>query len=131
MEGELVCALLLGEAETREKAEQIAKRYKNCPYISFMAIRENQLFAAFFLPRRQRWWIEYVEKKPKETFRLERAKVTVVDHVYYPEQLKMRLPNEPLEVSPCGTNCGTCPAYQKCLGCPATLFYKHRKHDAS
>lgn len=131
MEGELICALLFGEAETREKAEQIAKRYKNCPYISFMATRENQLFATFFLPQSQRSWIEYVEKKPRETLRLEGAKVTIVDHVHYSEQSKMQLQKRPLEISPCGTRRGTCPTYQKCLGCPATLFYKHRKHDVS
>lgn len=130
MEGELICALPFGEAETREKAKQIANRYKNCPYISFMGTKENQIFAAFFLPERQRWWIEYVEKKPKETFRLESAKVTIVGHVHHPKQLKMRLPKEPLRISPCGTSCGTCPAY-KCLGCPATLFYKHEKHRVS
>jgi len=129
MEGELICALLFGEAETREKAQQIANHYKNCPYISFMGTKENQIFAAFFLPERQRWWIEYVEKKPRETFRLESAKVTIVDHAHHPEQLKMRLPEDPLSISPCGSNCGTSPACERCLGCPARVFYKQAEHS--
>lgn len=125
MEEKLICALLVGEAETEEKAKQIARSYENCPYIKLIATKENQLFATFFLPKRQRWWIEYVEKKPRETFGLKKAEVTIVDAVQYPRKLKMGLPEKPQQISPCGSNCAICPAYEKCLGCPATIFYKH------
>lgn len=129
MKEKLICALLIGEAETEEKAKQIAKSYHNCPYINFMATKEKQLFATFFLPAKQRWWIEYVEKKPKETFGLEKAKVTIANDVQYPKQLRMRLPKKPKRISPCGANCETCAAYAKCLRCPATVFYKHAQHS--
>lgn len=125
MKEKLICALLFGEAETRNKAEQIAESYKNCLYIYLMTTEENRLFATFFLPKRQRWWIEYVEKKPRETFGLEKARVTFPSDVQYPEQLEMRLPEKLQETSPCGSNCGTCPAHDKCLCCPATTFHKH------
>jgi len=125
MEEKLICALLFGEAETGKKAEQIAESYENCPYIHLMATKGNQLFATFFLPEKQRWWIEYVEKKPRQTFGLEKAKVTFASNVQYPRQLKMRLPEKPQETSPCGSNCRTCPAYNRCLCCPATTFYKN------
>lgn len=125
MERDAVGALLFGEAETSDKAQQIAKRYRNCPYVNFMATNEDRVFTVFVLPKRQRWWIEYVEKKPRETLGLERAKVTLADQVQSPEQLKTRLPEKPQDISPCGTNCGACPSYEKCLGCPATRFYKH------
>lgn len=120
----IICALLFGEAETEEKAKQIAESYKNCPYIHLMATKENRLFASFFLPEKQCWWIEYIENKPKETFGLENAEVTFVEDVQYPTQLKVRLPQELQKISPCGSNCNTCSAYEKCLGCPATVFYK-------
>jgi len=126
VENKLVCALLFGEADTSERARQIAERYKNCPYMNLMATKENQLFAALFLPQRQRWWIEYVGEKPRETFGLESAKVTIVDHVQYPDQLKMRLPESPKHISPCGSNCKACPSYEKCGGCPATTSYRHK-----
>lgn len=127
MKEKLICALLFGEADTENEAKRIAGCYENCPYVTFMATKERQLFATFFLPRRQRWWIEYVEKNPRTTFGLDKAKVTIVDDVQYPKQLKMRLPKKPQQSSPCGANCGTCPAYEKCLCCPATTFYKHQK----
>jgi len=129
MEEKLICALLNGEAKTEKKAKQVAESYLNCPYINLMATKENQLFATFFLPEKQRWWIEYIEKKPRKTFGLEKAKVTIVDDVQYPRQLKMQLPSKPQKISPCGANCRACPAYEKCLCCPATIFYKHAQHN--
>lgn len=123
----LICALLFGKAETEKKSKHIARSYENCPYINFMATKENQVFAAFFLPEKQRWWIEYTEKKPRETFGLEKAKVVIVDTVQYPKRLKMRLSKKPQRISPCGSNCDTCPAYEKCFGCPATVYYKHNR----
>jgi len=124
MEENLACSFLFGEAETETKVKQIAESYQNCPYINFMATKGTQLFAIFFLPLEQKWWIEYVEKKPKETFGLEKAKVTFADAIQYPRQLKMRLPKKLQKISPCGGNCEVCPTYEKCLGCPATIFYK-------
>lgn len=113
MEERLVCALLFGEAKTRKKVEHIAKSYyKNCPYTQFVATRENRLFATFVLPERHRWWVEYLEENPKETIGLEKAEVTIVDNVYCPEQLKMRLPEKPQKISPCESNCKNCPLWK-------------------
>ena len=124
----LTCAFLLGEAKGNAAARKIAESYRNCPYVYFMATREKELFAAFFLPEEQRWWIEYVEKKPRETFGLEKAKVTFMDIVNYPNKLRMRLPKRKGKISPCGSDCGSDPLYEKgrCLGCPATVYYKHK-----
>ena len=122
----LICALLLGEAD-RVAIEKIAELYKNCPYVDFMATTEKELFATFFLPEAQKWWIEYVEKEPKETFGFEKAKATFMDVVHYPKRLKMRLPRRKGKISPCGADCGSDPVYAKCLGCPATVYYKPRR----
>lgn len=102
MKEKLICALLFGEAEAEKTAKHIARCYEDCPYVSLMATKGRQLFATFFLPRRQIWWIEYVEKKPRTTFRLKKAKVTIVDDVQYPKELKMRLAKKPQNSSPCG-----------------------------
>jgi len=127
MTEKLICALLFGEAEEKSKAEKIATSYKNCPYTDFMATRGKELFATLFLPAGQRWWIEYVEKKPKETFGLDKAKVTFVDVVHHPKTLRMRLPKKKGKISPCGADCGSDPLYEKgrCPGCPATAYYRH------
>ena len=123
-EEKLICALLSGEAKTKEKAKHLAESYQNCPYINFIATKEKQLFATYFLPERQKWWIETIEEKPRETIGLEKAKVTIIENVYCPKQLKMRLPEKSMNISPCGSKCETCPYYERCSGCPATVFYK-------
>lgn len=130
MKEKLACALLFGEAKTDDKAEKIAISYRNCPYIHLMATKKKidrsiDHRSTFFLPEKQRWWIEYVEKSPKTTFGLERAKVTFVDQVQHPQHRSMRLPEIAQESSPCGANCRTCSANDRCLCCPATIFYKY------
>ena len=124
MEGKLISALFVGQAETFEGAKYLAEKYQNCPYIHFLPTKESQLFATYFLPVKQRWWIETIERKPKETIGLEKAKVTFLNDVYYPEKLKMKLSEESRDISPCGSNCASCPYYEECSGCPATTFFK-------
>jgi len=123
-QGIIICALLYGEAKTADDADRTAGRYGSCPYVYLMATRGRQLFATFFLPKEQRWWIEYVEKNPEETFRLEKARVTLVDNVEYPKRLEARRTEKAQTIAPCGSNCGECPSFERCLGCPATVFHK-------
>ena len=124
MKEKLISALLIGETENSERARFLAEKYQNCPYIYFIATEENKLFAIYFLPVKQRWWIETIEKKPRDTIGLEKAEVTFVNNVYYPEKLMMRLPEKPIDISPCGSYCRNCPYYGKCSGCPATTFFR-------
>lgn len=126
----LLCALLVGKAESRDKAVQTAERYQNCPYICLMATKDNQLSAVSALPEKQKEWIEYIEKKPEETLGLEEAKVTIADEVYHSDMLQIHLPEKRQKISPCASNCETCPTYKRCLGCLATVFYKRIKGPA-
>ncbi|MFX0034369.1 MAG: hypothetical protein ACFE9I_01860 [Candidatus Hermodarchaeota archaeon] len=89
-----------------------------------MTTIKNQLYALFFLPERQKWWIESIEKYPSNTFSLKSAKVTFLDNVYYPKELKLRIPKKVTNISPCGANCKKCPSMDKYCCCPATIFYK-------
>lgn len=123
----LICAILSGKTEKAEHAENAARHFIACPYVYFMATHGAEVHAALFLPAQQRWWIEYVEKDPQGTFGLQTARVTFVDHIQYPARLTMRMPKTPQQTAPCGASCATCEAYDKCLGCPATRFYKGQR----
>ncbi|MDH5461121.1 MAG: hypothetical protein OEZ29_01445 [Candidatus Bathyarchaeota archaeon] len=127
MEEKLICAWLLGKAQTVEKAKRLAEKYRNCPYVNFIATREEQLFITFFLPEGQRWWVETIREKPSETIGLETAEVIIMNETHYPEKLRMRLPRKPQDVSPCGSKCENCLLYLKCSGCPATIFFRESK----
>ncbi|MFX0104411.1 MAG: hypothetical protein ACFE75_02835 [Candidatus Hodarchaeota archaeon] len=89
-----------------------------------MKIVDNQSYAMFFLPRNQKWWIEYIEKNPSETFGFKKAKVIFLENVYYPEKLKLRIPEKLTNISPCGASCKECPSMTECSCCPATILYK-------
>lgn len=89
-----------------------------------MTTLDNQLYAVFFLPRRQKWWIEYIETHPLDTFGLKKAKVTFLENVFYPKNLKLRIPKTLTKLSPCRANCIECPSTDICSCCPATVYYK-------
>lgn len=124
----MVCAILKGKAKTARQAQGAARHFSVCPYVYFMATRDTELYATLFLPSRQRWWIRYIEKDPQGTFGLESAQVTFTRSIQYPERMMMRLPQTPLDIAPCGANCSTCGAYNRCSGCPATRFHKPLTH---
>jgi hypothetical protein len=121
----LIPAFLEGEAKSVEKANKIAESYENCPYVAFMATTEKHVYIIYFLPEKQKWWVEFIEKKPQNTLGLEKAKLIFPQKIFFPKKTKMRLPKEKTEIAPCGSaECPTCPSYEKCLCCPATIHFK-------
>lgn len=120
----LIPVLLEGEAKSANTANKIAEAYQGCPYVAFMATKNNQVFITYFLLEKQRWWVEYIEKKPQTTLGLEKANLTFPEKLFFPNKMKLRLPKKRTEPSPCNSDCAKCPAYDKCLGCPATIHYK-------
>lgn len=120
----LICAVLTGEVACKEKARRVATRYRDCPYVRIMVTEGKHLYAVLFLPERQRWWIEHVAENPQGTFGLSKAKVAIADWVQYPERLSIRSVKDAGDLSPCRSSCKPCPSYRRCLGCPATVFYK-------
>ena len=104
---------------------EIADAFRNCPYTYFMGTKKNRLFAVMFLTSaRAHIWTENQEKNPRAIFGLEKAKVTIVDNVRRPKEMRLHLPRVPKRKTPCGLNCANCPTYKECTGCPATIFYE-------
>ncbi|MFW9915391.1 MAG: hypothetical protein ACFFGZ_07235 [Candidatus Thorarchaeota archaeon] len=122
----LIGALLIGNAESEQKAKQTANKYRNCPFVSLMALKGSQVFMTLFIPEEHDWWVDYIAQNPELSLKLQDVQVTYFDDVRYPEPLTMHLPEEALKITPCGSNCENCPAYESesCPGCPATVFYK-------
>ncbi|MCL0076623.1 hypothetical protein M1O57_04095 [Dehalococcoidia bacterium] len=121
-----MCGLLIGETGSAEKAEQKAKRFKDCPYTAFIGAFADKLVWACFIPEKHWWWMDGIREKPEETLGLKSATLLTTDEakVTYPEKFKLRLPQEKLDVVPCGTDCKECPSFERCPGCPATIYYK-------
>jgi len=120
----LIPVFLEGEAKSVEISSKIANAYQDCPYVAFMATKANKIMIVYFLPEKQRWWVESIEKKPQTTLGLEKANLVFPERLIFPKKMKLRLPKRKAAISPCNSDCMKCPAYNKCLGCPATINYK-------
>ena len=126
MKQKTVCGLLIGKAKSAEGAEKLARAFENCPYVAFIGAFDDQFVAAYFIPEKHLWWLESIRDKPEEAMRsLKSATLLVTDEVNitYPE-FEIRLPQEKLEVAPCGVVCKECSVFERCSGCPATIYYK-------
>ncbi|MHA2060223.1 MAG: hypothetical protein ACW976_05550 [Candidatus Ranarchaeia archaeon] len=124
MKKDLISALVIGVANTPDKAKKIASTYRKCPQVHYIAAQGSQVYMVFYIPIQQRWWMDYVNEEPGLAFGLESASVTVLHETNYLTKYTPRIPTKKTEVAPCGSICRNCPQIDKCLGCPATIFYK-------
>jgi hypothetical protein len=125
MEEKLVCTMLLGQAAGEKEAQKIADRFRDCPYVYFIATNLNNLYAILFLSEdRAHGWTKYQKEKPDRIFGLRKAKVTLIDRVRYPKETCLRLPSIMQATTPCGLECSKCSVYEKCSGCPASSLRK-------
>jgi len=122
---DMLCGVLYMEYDSPEEAERYARRFAACPHVAFWATKEGRAYVLLVVPEEDRYWPEYIGEHPRETFGGVKADLVLADKVYYPN-LEMRIPDEPGDISPCGSNCAECPAYlgSSCRGCPATVHFK-------
>lgn len=124
----LIPVLLTGEAKSKKEAEKVASKYMKCPYVAYAAQDGNRVYLAYLLPEEQRWWMDEIIKDPTHLF-LERIQAVYPERLFYPQNVELHLPEEKTTVFSCGphpsvADCSKCPAYQMCLGCPGTVYYK-------
>ncbi len=120
---ENLCAVIIGNAPTCEKAEEIACRMQNCPYVVLYTASERLVVGVFMIPPGKRWWIEYPGEHP-EVLGLEVARIEVMEDMDASNPWIRREVEPVLPVAPCGSDCGQDPLYpDTCRGCPATTYY--------
>ncbi|MBT9143802.1 MAG: hypothetical protein DDT32_02076 [Syntrophomonadaceae bacterium] len=92
--------------------------------MAFVGAFGDRLVSVYFVPEKHLWWLEWVRDQP-EIAGLRSVSLLVTDEakITYPE-FELRLPREKLEVAPCGADCKACPSFERCPGCPATIYYK-------
>ncbi|MCL0092995.1 hypothetical protein M1O19_00735 [Dehalococcoidia bacterium] len=125
MKEKIVCGVLIGEARSEEEAERKAQRFKDCPYVVFIGTFADKYVEVCFIPEGHPWWLEAIRGEPEAMgFRNTTVLITDEVKVTYPKGFKLRLPEEKLEVAPCGLVCKECSLFERCSGCPATIYYK-------
>jgi len=111
------------EYDSHDSAVSSARKFGGCPHVAFWATNGSHAYIILAIDESKRFWAEYVAEHPEKTFGGVKADLVFPDEVYTPLSQR-KLPDELLEISPCGSNCATCPAYENCPGCPATVHYK-------
>lgn len=121
----MLCGILYMEYESPEAAVKYAKRFGGCPRVYFWATMGNDAYILLAIPERERYWAEYIGEHPEPTFGGVKADLVFAE-IVHTSGYGMRVPEEPGDVSPCGSHCVACPAYtsDSCVGCPATVHYK-------
>lgn len=121
----LRCHLLVGEAAGPAVAQRVAELFCDCPFAHFASAFGVQVVVVWYLPEGHSWWAEGIAHDPQGTLGLERAAVYVAERPAFPREGRLRLPDQPGESAPCGSNCTDCPHWKEpCPGCPASSKYE-------
>lgn len=107
---EMLCGLLHMEYDSPEAAERSVRKYWKCPHVAFWAAKGSEAQIILVVPEAMRHWAEYIGENPRQTFGGVKADLVFAGKVYRPE-LEVNIPDELVGLSPCGTNCATCPGY--------------------
>ncbi|NHJ31468.1 MAG: hypothetical protein FK732_01270 [Asgard group archaeon] len=95
MTDKMFCAMFIGKTKSEIQAAQMTNKYKNCPYVYFIASKHLTVYGIYILPESKKWWLEYIEKFPgKETLGLETIEVHYIDDVKYPNPQRMKIPKK-------------------------------------
>ena len=119
--------LLIGTADTAERAAAVAGFFAKCPYCAGASHTGNTVLAVLSFPASHKWWFESMADDPAGTIGLQTAEAI------YPARTSVQSPwssgrlQPPLPQPPCGADCHTCGVYQrKCRGCPASRLFTER-----
>ena len=120
-QGEVVCAVLIGNAESEGKAREFATKSSTCPYVATVTSAGRLVVGVFAMPADKRWWIEVPQDRP-ELLGLEKVAVFVTDRIEATSLWTRGDVRPDQKIAPCGSDCGTCPELcERCGGCPATI----------
>ena len=128
----IITAIIAMEVESAEALEKLLKRFENCPRIIkfFVTTRGYNLFALVFAEDYHSLESISLEKcSLRSQPGIRRFEIYPIQEIYYDSYLEIKVvADKNRETAPCGVFCGDCKRYEtnKCLGCPATKFYKGR-----
>ena len=127
----LYAALILLELESREALNACLERFKECPRIvnMYTLLAGYNLAVLVIAEDRDTLESESMEKCSLRCMPgVRRTEFYPIGSIYYSPFLKVRLNlvTKNMDVAPCNVNCKSCVRYcmEKCVGCPATKYYK-------
>uniref|UniRef100_A0A7C4S4W3 Lrp/AsnC family transcriptional regulator n=1 Tax=Geoglobus ahangari TaxID=113653 RepID=A0A7C4S4W3_9EURY len=128
----IITAIIAMEVENSEALENLLKRFESCPRVIkfFVTTGGYNLFALVFAEDYHSLESVSLEKcSLRSQPGIRRFEIYPIQEIYYDSYLDIKVvADKNRERAPCGVFCGDCKRYEtdKCLGCPATKFYKGR-----
>jgi len=127
----LYAALILLELESREVLDKILERFKECPRIVnvFLMLAGYNLAVLIIAEDRDTLESESLERCSMRSHEgIRRSEFYPIGSIQYFPFLHIRekLASKNRTITPCNIDCGSCKRYQsqKCVGCPATKYYR-------
>ncbi len=122
-----VLGILLGEAQTPERAASIAGTYRGCPYCVLYENADCTVLGVFSIPPDHKWWLEWAVENPEETLGLRKVEIFFAKAITGSSPWSREEARPLMDRAPCGADCGKCHRYSNgCIGCPATKHYLSR-----
>ncbi len=128
---DLHAALVLIEIEGAEAMHKLLDRFKECPRVVkiFTTLGGYNIIALVIAEDRETLDSISVEKcSLRSGGGIRRSEFYPIGSIYYSPFLSVReyLAHKKKSITPCGVDCRPCNRYktEKCVGCPATLYYR-------
>ena len=128
---DLHAALVLIEIEGAEAMNNLLDRFKECPRVVkiFTTLGGYNIIALVVAENRETLDSISVEKcSLRSGGGIRRSEFYPIGNIHYSPFLPVReyLTHKELGITPCGVDCRPCNRYEtnKCVGCPATSYYK-------
>jgi DNA-binding Lrp family transcriptional regulator len=129
-------ALILLEIENQETLQNVLERFKGCPRAVYVFTLLSGYNLAVLTVAEDQDTLES-ESWEKCSWRsqvgIRRSEFYPIGEIYYSPFIPIReeLMSGEASTAPCGVNCEKCGRYDtgKCLGCPATKYYRKRNKE--
>jgi len=129
-------ALILLEIEDQKTLQSVLERFKNCPRAVYVFTMLSGYNLAVLTVAEDEGTLES-EAWEKCSWRCQvgvrRSEFYPIGEIHYSPFIPVReeLMSGEAKTTPCGVNCESCGRYDagKCLGCPATIYYRKRKRS--
>jgi DNA-binding Lrp family transcriptional regulator len=124
-------AMILLEMDSADAVRMTIERYSDCPRVLnfFSTLGGYNLIALVMAEDQGTLESESMEQCAlRSGAGIRRSEFYPIRSVYYSPFLPLRIASfsAQSDIAPCGVECHGCPSYQtqKCVGCPATRFYR-------
>jgi DNA-binding Lrp family transcriptional regulator len=122
-------AIVSAEVETNERLRELIEIFSKCPRVVFLTTTTGPYNVMMIVVAEDtdtlNAILEVCSIRARKGIRRSEAIIGEVPTV--PKCLPIKIiANKEMEIAPCGINCVKCLRYkgQKCLGCPATKYYR-------